>query len=190
MKLNTGYIISGVAFVFLALIFFTPLSDFFVSKINDATLTGPSVELPDRQFSLNDDDLAIDLKGYNGTMDANLADFKGQVVFLNFWGSWCPPCVAEMPSIQELYESKGKEVAFVLMTMQDKPEKFVPYLQENQYTMPVYEAESLLPKKIIPNVFPTTYIINKRGEVVFRETKTKDWNQAEVHQILERLIKE
>ncbi|MDD3772208.1 MAG: TlpA disulfide reductase family protein [Weeksellaceae bacterium] len=190
MKKNSGYIISGVALVLLALLFFTPLSDVFIRKINEATLLGQSKELPDWSFNLNDENLKIELIGYNGTTDANLADFRGKVVFLNIWGSWCPPCVAEMPSIQSLYESKRDDVEFVLLTMQDRPEKFVPFLEENNYSMPVYEANSPLPKSLIPNSFPTTFIINKKGEVVLKETKSKDWNQKEIHQLLDKLINE
>lgn len=190
MKVNSGYVISGVALVILALIFFTPLSEVFTTKINKATLTGQSKELPDRNLNLDDEKFEIELKGYNGTPDSNLADSRGKVVFLNFWGSWCPPCVAEMPSIQKLYETKGKDVFFILITMQDKPEKFVPYLKENGYSMPVYEANTLLPKALIPNSFPTTFILNKKGEVVRKETKSKDWNLPEIHKLLDELIKE
>lgn len=190
MKVNKGYIISGVALVLLAVMFFTPLSDVLVRKVNEITLGGQSKELPNWSFNLNDEDVEVDLIGYNGTPDANLADFRGKVVFLNLWGSWCPPCVAEMPSIQKLYESKGDNVEFVLLTMQDRPEKFVPFLKENNYSMPVYEANSPLPKALIPNSFPTTFIINKKGEVVMKEIKSKDWNQEEIHQLLESLIQE
>lgn len=190
MKLNTGYIISGAALIILALIFFTPLSEVFVSKVNDVTLIGQSTELPDRKFNLNDDKVEVELVGYNQTADANLADSRGKVTFLNFWGSWCPPCVAEMPSIQSLYEDYGDRVSFVLITMQDKPEKFVPFLEENHYSMPVYEANSLLPKALIPNSFPTTYIINKKGEVVMKETKSKDWNKEDVRKFLDELLAE
>lgn len=187
MKINAGYVISGAAIVVLGLAFFTPLGKQFSYKVNDVTLTGASKELPDRDFSLSDSDMKISLKGYNDTANANLADFKGKVVFLNFWGSWCPPCVAEMPSIQKLYEEKGNEIAVVLITMNDKPEKFVPYLQENKYTMPVYEAESLLPRKVRPGSFPTTYIIDKNGEVVLKEISSKDWSSAEVYKMLDGL---
>ncbi|MDD3458105.1 MAG: TlpA disulfide reductase family protein [Weeksellaceae bacterium] len=187
MKINTGYVISGAAIIVLGLAFFTPLGKQFSYKVNDVTLTGASKELPNREFSLNDKDMEIELKGYNGTADANLADFRGKVVFLNFWGSWCPPCVEEMPSIQKLYEDKGDQIAVVLITLNDKPEKFVPFLVDNQYTMPVYEAVGLLPKAIRPNSFPTTYIIDKNGEVVSKEIQSKDWSHPDVYRILDEL---
>ncbi|MFA5620665.1 MAG: TlpA disulfide reductase family protein [Weeksellaceae bacterium] len=190
MKINAGYVISGLAVVILGLAFFTPLGKQFSFKVNDLTLTGASTELPDKFYNLNDESMNVELKGYNGTADANLTDFRGKVVFLNFWGSWCPPCVEEMPSIQQLYEEKGDEVAIVLVTMNDKPEKFVPFLQKNNYTMPVYEAKSLLPKALMPGSFPTTFIVNKKGEVVKKEVSSKDWNSPETHQMLNKLLRE
>lgn len=190
MKLDKRILFGGIGLVILALFFFTPIGDWATDMLNKKTLSGQSVEKIDRNFNLNDEALAISLKGYNGTADTNLAELRGKVVFINFWGSWCPPCVEEMPSIQKLYESKGDQIAMVLITMKDRPEKFVPYLQENQYTMPVYEANSLLPKSLIPGSFPTTYILNKKGEIVLKEIKSKDWNAPEVHELIEKLIQE
>lgn len=190
MKVNSGYVISGVALIILALVFFTPIGDLAVKKLNKITLGGPSVELPNREFNLNDDNLDIDLTGFNGTADSNLKEHRGKVVFLNMWGSWCPPCVEEMPSIQKLYEAKGDQVSFVLITMQDKAERFVPFLEKHNYSMPVYEANSLLPKALIPNAFPTTFIINKKGEVVEKVTRSRNWNEEEVHKMLDKLLAE
>lgn len=190
MKIDRGIIISGFFLLLLALIFFTPIGQWAKDLVNEKTLTGPNTEKPIRDFSLSDENMKVDLKGYNGTADANLADFKGKVVFLNFWGSWCPPCVAEMPSIQKLYDSKKGDVAFVLVTMKDKPEKFVPFLQENNYSMPVYEANSLLPKVLIPGSFPTTYLLNKKGEIVLKEINSADWNSPEIVQLIDKLVNE
>lgn len=188
MKLDKRILISGIGLVLLALFFFTPIGDWATELLNKKTLSGQSVEKIDRKFNLNDEELAVSLKGYNGTPDANLADFRGKVVFLNFWGSWCPPCVEEMPSIQKLYESKGDKIAVILITMKDKPEKFVPFLQENKYSMPVYEANSLLPKSMIPGSFPTTYILNKKGEIVEKAVQSADWNSPEVHELIDGLL--
>lgn len=190
MKLDKRFIISGIALVLLALFFFTPIGDWATELLNKKTLSGQSVEKIDRNFNLNDESLSISLKGYNGTPDANLADFRGKVVFLNFWGSWCPPCVEEMPSIQKLYETKGDKIAVVLITMKDRPEKFVPFLQKHNYVMPVYEANSLLPKSMIPGSFPTSYILNKKGEIVLKEVKSRDWNSPEIHDLLDKLLNE
>lgn len=189
MKVDKGILISGIILVVLALTFFSPVGDWATDLLNEKTLAGPNKEKPVRDFSLNDENMAIELKGYNGTADANLAAFKGKVVFLNFWGSWCPPCVEEMPSIQKLYEEKGNQIEIVLITMKDKPEKFVPFLEKHNYSMPVYEANSLLPKVLIPGSFPTTYIIDKEGNIAMKEIKTRDWNSPEIHQFLDELMK-
>lgn len=189
MKVDKRILFSIFTFIFLALVFFTPVGDWLKDKMNEKTLAGPNKEKIVRDFNLNDEELAIALKGYNGHPDINLADLRGKVVFLNFWGSWCPPCVQEMPTIQKLYESKGDKIAMVLITMRDKPEKFTKFLEENNYTMPVYEAQSLLPKVVIPKSFPTTYILDKEGNIVLKDIKSRDWNSQEIHQILDDLLK-
>ncbi len=190
MKIDKGIIISGIFLIFLGLVFFTPIGNWFENKINEKTLAGPNTEKPVREFSLMDENMSIALKGYNGASHANLADFRGEVVFLNFWGSWCQPCVAEMPSIQKLYDSYGNKIKIVLITMNDRPEKFIPFLEKNNYSMPVYEANSLIPKVLIPHSFPTTYIINKKGEVVLKEIKSADWSSPEIYNLMNKLLDE
>lgn len=189
-KKDKGIIIGAVVLILFALFFFTPVGNWVKDFANEKSLMGQSIEKPPRDFTLNDPEMDVDLQGFNGAPNINLADLRGEVVFLNFWGSWCPPCIEEMPSIQKLYASHKNSVAFVLIAMQDSPEKFMPFLEDNRYTVPVYEASSLIPKVLIPNVFPTTYIINRQGEVVLKEIKSKDWNSYEVNQLLVDLITE
>lgn len=186
MKANKQIIFAVVVILGLIAIMFTPIGTFFKSKMEDNShLAGSEVELTDSDYD-------IDLIGHNGAKNTNLIDFKksGEVVFINFWGSWCPPCVAEMPTIQKLYEAKGQKVKFVLVAIQDKPKAFNPFLQKNNYTMPVYEPNSPISNNMLPKVFPTTYILNKKGEIVLKETKTRDWNDKEINALLDKLIAE
>lgn len=186
MKKNKQIILAIVVVVALVAIMFTPIGTFLKSKIEDDThVAGMDIELSESDYD-------IDLIGHNGAKKANLLDFKnsGEVIFINFWGSWCPPCVAEMPTIQKLYEAKGQKVKFVLVAIQDKPATFNTFLQKNNYTMPVYEPNSPISNNMLPRVFPTTYILNKKGQVVLKETKTRDWNDKEINDLLDKLIAE
>ena len=104
-----------------------------------------------------------------------LSDYKGKIVFLNFWATWCPPCRAEMPYIQELYEKYSQPdsdvailgVAFPNMGKETSIDGISKFLEENGYTYPVVMDEGAtlqLPYYI--TAFPTTFIINPDGNVL------------------------
>lgn len=104
-----------------------------------------------------------------------LSDYKGKIVFLNFWATWCPPCRAEMPYIQELYEKYSQPdsdvailgVAFPNMGKETSIDGISKFLEENGYTYPVVMDEGAtlqLPYYI--TAYPTTFIINPEGYVL------------------------
>lgn len=104
-----------------------------------------------------------------------LEDYKGKTIFLNFWATWCPPCRAEMPDIQKLYESysqEGEEALIVLGVAapelgQEKDEEGIrAFLEENGYTYPVLmDTTGELFYSYGIQSFPTTFMIDRDGNV-------------------------
>lgn len=97
---------------------------------------------------------------------------KGKVVFINFWASWCPPCRAEMPSINELYNAMKdeKNIAFVFINLDDQVATAKKYLQENNLQIPLHRAEGFIPTDIYTGSLPTTVVLNKNGSIVMKHT--------------------
>ncbi|MBE5858189.1 MAG: redoxin domain-containing protein [Lachnospiraceae bacterium] len=106
----------------------------------------------------------------------SLSDYKGQIIFLNFWATWCPPCREELPYIEELYreyqENGDDSVAFVGVTFpglgsEKDVEGVKAFLTENDYTFPVLMDESAdLAESYYITAFPTTFIIEADGNVL------------------------
>lgn len=143
----------------------------------------------EKAVTITDDDYNIELKGIN-TADSNLKNFKGKkLLFLNFWGTWCGPCRKEWPSIQQLYDQRKDKMDFVLIAMQDKEEDVRKFLAENKYTVPVYIAQSPIGERILPKVFPTTYILSKDGRILMKEDAMKDWNSDSAKAFIDNVSK-
>ena len=91
----------------------------------------------EQAVTVSEADYNIELKGIN-VPSTNLKNLRGKnLVFLNFWGTWCAPCRKEWPSIEALYQARKDKMDFVLIAMQDKEEDVVKFLKENNYTAPV-----------------------------------------------------
>jgi thiol-disulfide isomerase/thioredoxin len=109
-----------------------------------------------------------------------LTSFKGKKVFVNLWATWCPPCVAEMPSIQALYEKAGSEnAAFVLISFDKSFETAKKWVKQKNITVPVFGANAAdLPQLFQVEGIPTTFIFNENGDLIFsyvgQENYSKD----------------
>jgi thiol-disulfide isomerase/thioredoxin len=96
----------------------------------------------------------------------DFAEFEGQTLFVNFWATWCPPCIAEMPDIQNLYEKIGDEVTFVMISVDDNQFKAKQFIQDKEYEFPLYFLDSSLPPTYNARTIPTTYVISPEGKIV------------------------
>ena len=152
------------------------LAFFFVPGVRESIqrlfLMKPSLEKSQSIGMLTESEYNVELKGIN---------------VLNFWGSWCPPCRAEFPTIQSLYEGKKGKIEFVLIAMQDEEQKVRDFIKKNGYTTPVYLLKEPLSEKFSIDVFPTTFILGKEGQILKKDEGAADWNSQAVHSFIDKL---
>lgn len=111
--------------------------------------------------------------------------FKGQTVFLNFWATWCPPCVAEMPDIHDLYKKmNGKNVAFILISRDENFDKAKNFIERKSYTFPIYQEASPLPDVFYSRSIPTTFVISPEGKIIVRRTGMAKYDTEEFRKLL------
>jgi peroxiredoxin len=152
--------------------------DDFYSKMRINPIKG-NKKAPD--FSLKD------LKG----KEVEIKQFKGNVIFLNFWATWCGPCKEEMPGMEFLHR-QFKEKNFLLLTISVDYEGIKPvqeFINKHQYTFPVLldpqgETLDLFEVKGIP----TTFLIDKKGKMVWKAIGPRDWKSPEVVSLINLLI--
>src|SRR6267142_2299688 len=148
----------------------------------NARLRGPSKATPNFDYNFT-------IKDLDGNR-LSFAQFKGKVIFLNLWATWCGPCRAEMPAIQELYGDVNKDsIVFVMLSIDkdsDK-EKIVRYMKNNAYTFPVYQPSGHLTKQLWVPTIPTTLVISKDGKIVAKEVGTTNFNTTKFKRFINEL---
>lgn len=117
-----------------------------------------------------------------------LSSFNNEVVVINFWATWCPPCIAEMPNFQKVYDEYGDEVIFVFATT-DGQEKVETFMNNKGYQLPIYYYQ-YLPDAFQHSSIPTTFILNRKGEIVFEKVGAYKWDGKSVGAFLDKLILE
>jgi len=120
-----------------------------------------------------------DVKTLDGET-VNLKDkFKGKIVFLNFWATWCPPCTQEMPSIESLYTRYKGKISFACVS--NEPIKSLRKFKDaEEYNMPIYQFEGIPPKVFGVKMIPVTYIISGDRNSFYRHVGGADWAHANV----------
>jgi thiol-disulfide isomerase/thioredoxin len=117
----------------------------------------------------------------------NFKDTRGKVVFVNFWATWCPPCIAEMPSLQALYNDYNDKVIFIFATSDDF-ETVKAFKEKRNFSFNVYRPNRNIPVELETSSIPRTFVINKMGEIVIDESGAVDWNSNKVRKQLDELL--
>jgi thiol-disulfide isomerase/thioredoxin len=129
-----------------------------------------------------------DLEGKN----INFNEYKGKVVFLNIWATWCGPCRAEMASIHQLYSKiDPKKVSFIMLSVDQngQQQKVKNYISSKQFTFPVFMPVDNLPEVLQVPSIPTTFIIGKDGKIISKQVGSTNFNTTEFKEYLEGLAK-
>lgn len=124
-------------------------------------------------------------------LEGNMTDFnnsRGEVTLINLWATWCPPCIAEMPSFQKLYDDYGDKVDFYFISSEEE-DKLLHFLDKKEYDLPIYQPFSSTPQQLRSNSLPTTYLISRSGEIVVAKKGAANWNDRSFRQLLDDLIK-
>ena len=117
-------------------------------------------------------------------------DLKGKVVFINFWATWCPPCRAEMPSLNQLYTrlKDDQRFVFLFVSEDDNLSKAKEYLTQKSFSIPLYSRSSNLPNEVFDGTLPTTIVLNKEGQLVMKHEGLAGYNTEAFIEQLKALL--
>ena len=181
--------ISNLIFILLIALLLIPQTrqpiQVFINK-GIAYIVKPSVIKPSERTTLTNYDWT--LKDLNGN-DFDFQKAKGKVVMINFWATWCPPCIAEMPSLEDLYQNykSNPDVVFLLVSNEEIP-VIKNFMDKNDYHFEVYQSLGEYPKIFEVSSIPRTFIIDKQGQIVIDKSGAANWNSDRVNQTIDELL--
>jgi thiol-disulfide isomerase/thioredoxin len=130
------------------------------------------------------------LKDINGK-EVKLMDYRGKIVFLNFWATWCPPCRDEMPSMEKLY-TKFKDKNFIMLAVdyQESSKVVKEFSEKLSLTYPILlDSDGTVGSKYMAFAIPVTYLIDQQGYLIGKAVGPRDWASHESFELFNHLLK-
>jgi thiol-disulfide isomerase/thioredoxin len=186
--LTTGNLLNALLIIAVVVLLFVPSAKAFLLRgLMKTGLFQPEVSYASKPVQVPD----INFRDANGET-VSLSSLKGKVVFINFWATWCPPCLAEMPAINTLHQklTGNKNIVFLMADADGKPELASLFLQNKQYNLPVYAAITAVPANVSGGTIPTTVVLNKKGEMVYHHEGVADYTNDKFAVYLQQLSAE
>lgn len=125
----------------------------------------------------------MDLEGNK----VNLSDFKDQVVFLNFWATWCKPCLAEMPSIENVLNKLSEKPIVFIAVSDEKVDKIKKFMGSKNYSFKFVQLRDDYASLEIWSL-PTTLVFDRNGKVVINQIGAIEWDSDDVLEELQKLM--
>ncbi|WP_366183725.1 TlpA disulfide reductase family protein [Flavobacterium ovatum] len=175
-----------IFFVFIGLLLFSPIGTFVKVQLNRLIAFSPkTIAVTDQKKLSSYEWQLMDASGKT----VSLKDYKGKIIFINFWATWCPPCIAEMPSMQKLYDDYQNKIVFLFVTNDDFT-KTNAFLTKQNLNLPIYKAAGNPPLELESSTIPATYVIDAHGNIVLAKIGTADWNSDSFRKELDVYIGE
>ncbi|MEK6783449.1 MAG: TlpA disulfide reductase family protein [Bacteroidota bacterium] len=127
----------------------------------------------------------VKLKELND-QEIDLDQFKGKIVFINFWATWCKPCLQEMPSIERTQTQLANENVVFLMASNEEVDQIETFIKKHNYTFHYVHLENMEDLNI--QALPTTYIFDAEGKLKFSETGSRKWDDAASLDLITKLM--
>ena len=116
-----------------------------------------------------------------------LADFTGKPTVINYWASWCSPCLAEMGQFRSLYADYGDKVNFLFITNEKRTDA-AKFVKKKNLDLPVYLPIKRYPEQLSTNTLPVTFLIDANGNILMRKSGMAQWNGQKMRNILDAML--
>jgi thiol-disulfide isomerase/thioredoxin len=131
--------------------------------------------------------IAPDFTVSDGTSTVHLANYRGKVVLLNFWATWCEPCVAELPSLLQLHHDQPNLV-ILAVSIDDDPDAYTHFLARRHVDLiTVRDPAQSAAKLYHTDMWPETYVIDRNGVIRSKLVGPQDWSDPEIRTFLKTL---
>ncbi|MDR0403212.1 MAG: TlpA family protein disulfide reductase [Treponema sp.] len=123
---------------------------------------------------------------------ARLEDYRGKVLFLNLWATWCGPCRAEMPSMEKLYRRfREQGLEMLALNIQEQKADVEAFMRRNGLTFPAaLDADGRIARQYGVMGIPTSYILDRQGRVILRLVGSINWDDPKIFAAFEALLAE
>lgn len=176
-KITVGILIgAGLGFIIFASAGILRNRNTEISAGNEGFVSVPSVGKPAPD---------IDLQNIEGET-VRLSDLRGKIVVVNFWATWCGPCVYEMPMFQEMYEEYSSDLEILAVNNQESEDEVLPFIEKMGLTYEIlYDLDARVALEYQVLGFPTTFFVDREG--LIQALHVGVMNEDQFHKYMEKI---